>query len=165
MEKIMCIFDLFRKGEQVANPEAWKDSANMGLLLGALIMGVLSALKVFFKIDIPMDLDTANSIGAGFGCLLAFVVNNISSKRAGILPAKEAEHPIAVPDIPVPHRADELYFEHPEEHPQALPDIPEGQAAVKGISAAGMQNFNEADLKEALAALRRDRKRPPTEPT
>jgi len=154
MNKIIAIIDLFRKGSQVANPEVWKDNTNLGLLLGALIMSVLSALKIFFDIDLGMDLNTANSIGAGFGCLIAFVVNNISSKRAGVLPSKNPEHPIAVPDTPVPHGANELYFEHPEEHPKAIPEIPEGSAAARGVPTAGMPQVDDAALKAALRALR-----------
>lgn len=151
MIKLLAILDLFRKGNQVANPEVWKDATNSGLLYGALIMSVLSALKIFFGVDLGMDLDTANSIGAGFGCLVAFIVNNISSKRAGILPAKETEHPIAVPGQPVP--SEQLYF---ESHPKAAAD-PEGQTETSGLSNSGLPVVDEAKLKEALAALRRDR--------
>lgn len=154
MEKLFAIIDLFRKGNQVANPEVWKDATNSGLLYGALIMSLLSALKIFFKIDIGMDLDTANSIGAGFGCLVAFVVNNISSKRAGILPPKDSEHPIAVPEQPTSTDA-------VDPNPTAVPEVLHGPEEAKGLPNAGMPQIDEAALKEALRALRRDRGRAP----
>lgn len=153
MNKLLALLDLFRKGNQVANPDVWKDATNSGLLYGALIMSILTMLKVFFKIDIGMDLDTANSIGAGFGCLVAFVVNNISSKRAGILPSKNPEHPIAVPE-PIPLRDAEF-----DAHPKAVPEVLHGPEEAKGVSNAGVPQIDEAALKEALRALRRDRGR------
>ena len=161
MNKIIAIVDLFRKGSQVANPTAWKDNTNIGLLLGALIMAVLSALKVFFDIDLHMELETANSIGAGVGCLVAFIVNNISSRQTGLLPPKEPEHPIAMSPFPEPKSGDGVPAYTGEAHPKAVPEALEGpDEEVKGLSNGGMPHIDEAKLKEALRALRRDRNRP-----
>lgn len=89
LEKVSACWNLFRKGEEVANPEAWKNAHNFGLILGAAILALINVLKAFdVKFPVSMDVNQANVIGFGLATLFSFVLNNITSARAGILPAK-----------------------------------------------------------------------------
>lgn len=92
-EKLKAGVDLFRKGSEVANVEAWKN----GQITGAVVGGVLIAganLAHAFGYNLPIDMDAANTIGAGVVMLAHVVLTCITSKRAGLLPAAE---PAVVP--------------------------------------------------------------------
>lgn len=90
--KITSIFNLFRKGQEVSNVEAWKTgqiSAN--ILAGVFLAGVQVAKA--FDYEIPMDEATANSLAIGVIAAVNFVFTIITSKKAGILPAKPTNSP------------------------------------------------------------------------
>lgn len=85
MDKIKALLDLFRKGNEVANPGAWKNSTIVANLLLAVI-GVGAAFG--FKVDLTPDNATAIAGGVVAVVTLANgVLAAITSKRAG-LPAK-----------------------------------------------------------------------------
>ena len=86
--KITAIVDLFRKGEEVTRPAAWKNAQNMGLILGGFMLAAFNLVKIMGWYDIPIDTETANTIGLGVATLAGFVLNNFTSAKAGILPAK-----------------------------------------------------------------------------
>lgn len=87
MQKLFDILSLFRKGAEVANPEAWKDAGNAGTLVAAAVMALVKVLGDF-GIGVQITLEQAASIGGGAASMWLFIVHNITSKRAGILPAK-----------------------------------------------------------------------------
>lgn len=89
-KKLKAILDLFRKGQSVVNVEAWKNGQITGAIVGGLIIAGVN-LAHLFGLDLPVDLDTANTIGAGIVAVAHVVLTVITSKRAGILPAKPAE--------------------------------------------------------------------------
>ena len=85
MEKIMAIWKLFHQGEEVANPAAWKQGHNMGMIIGGFILTLFNVGKAF-GYDIPIDTQTANTVGLGIAAAASFVLNNITSARAGLPP-------------------------------------------------------------------------------
>lgn len=90
MNKLSAIWNLFRKGEAVANPAIYKDAQNAGLIIGGLIMAMLN-LAAAFGHPLPgnFSVDSANAVGLGIATIVGFVFNNITSKHAGVLPARE----------------------------------------------------------------------------
>jgi len=83
--KLFNIINLFRKGHEVSNPEAWKTGGNAANLL---VPAIMAAVKVAgdFGLGVELDTETAIAIAAGVVAIVQFVVLNISSKRAGVLP-------------------------------------------------------------------------------
>lgn len=156
MNKFLAIVDLFRKGSAVANPGIWKDATNLGLVLGALIMSVMTFLQTVCNVNLHMDLQTANSIGAGVGCLIAFIVNNISSTHAGVLPAKPeptVATPMPAPAAPTWDDNALITGQPPSVVAPSQPDTKSASATVR------MPPVDAADIEEAWAALNRDRGR------
>jgi hypothetical protein len=87
LQKLTSIFNLFRKGQEVANVEAWKaGQITSNVLAGVFLAGVQVAKA--FDYEIPMDEATANSIAIGVVSTVNFIITVITSKRAGVLPAK-----------------------------------------------------------------------------
>ena len=88
MGKLIDIWNLFRKGESVSNPEAWKDGGNAANLLVPLLVGLVK-LAGDFGYGIQLSTETAVAIAGGIVAAVQFVVLNVSSKKAGILPPKD----------------------------------------------------------------------------
>lgn len=86
MEKLMDLFSLFRKGSEVSNPEAWKDGGNAATLLVPAMMAVLKVMGDY-GLSFQMDSVTATAIAGGVVSFVQFIVHNVSSARAGILPS------------------------------------------------------------------------------
>jgi hypothetical protein len=89
--KITDVIGLFRVGTEIANKGAWKQGGNAAALLAAVLMGAVKLLGDFNVIDIKLDTETATSIAGGIAAIVLFVVNNITSKSAGLLRAKAGD--------------------------------------------------------------------------
>lgn len=83
MGKLLALWKLFRKGEAVANPEAWKNGQMTATVFVALVMAVVNTAK-HFGIDIPLDADAANMIGVGLFTLVNITLTTITSKKVGL---------------------------------------------------------------------------------
>lgn len=94
MNKISAIWNLFRKGQEVAQPGAWKDAQNFAFIIGGVLLALMNVLSSY-GIDLPfaLDLDTANTLGLGLATAIGFIVNNVTSAKTGILPAKPEQEP------------------------------------------------------------------------
>lgn len=127
-QKISVLWNLFRKGEEVAKPGGWHDAHNIAVFLLAL----LAVLKVVLGIELPFDLpeEDAEKIGLGLVVALGWLVNNVASKRGGVLPARQSAAP-AVPGI------------EPGEADAALPPVAEAAAAGSGIDSDTRQRAAE----------------------
>lgn len=90
MDKLFDIFALFRKGTEVANKEAWKDGGNAATLLVPVFV-LLAKIAGDFGYSVQLSTEDAAAIAAGIVAVVQFVVHNITSKHAGILPAKPAD--------------------------------------------------------------------------
>ena len=85
MGKLFDLYSLFTKGQSVANPEAWKDGGNAVTLLVPLLMGLVK-LAGDFGYGLTLSASDAGAIAGGVVACVQFVVHNVSSDKAGILP-------------------------------------------------------------------------------
>lgn len=90
MEKVSALWALFRKGEAVANPAAWHNGQVTANVLGGIIICLIKLLAAFGH-PLPMDENSADSLGAGILVVVNFVFSVTGSPHVG-LPAK--------PDLP-----------------------------------------------------------------
>jgi hypothetical protein len=88
--KLTDVIDLFRKGSEVANKEKWKDAGNIVPLLTAAIMAAVK-LAGDYGYGIQLSVEEATGVATGVASVFLFVVHNITSKSAGILPAKQLQ--------------------------------------------------------------------------
>lgn len=103
IEKVSAAVDVLRKGNEVSNVEAWKTHQMTGNVVGAFILACFAFGKAFHWFDVPMGADDAMVIGGSVVAIWNFVCTVVSTKRAGILPAKPAPEPVPVPEPePVP---------------------------------------------------------------
>jgi len=85
--KLMNLINLFRKGDAVSNPEVWKDFGNAQMLVVPLLMAIVKVAGDF-GYGLKLSTEDATAIAGGIVGSVQFVVHNVSSERAGILPAK-----------------------------------------------------------------------------
>ncbi|MFZ6780264.1 hypothetical protein ACO0LD_25810 [Undibacterium sp. Ji83W] len=86
-EKINAVINLFRKGSEVSNVELWK---NGGISVAALAaaLGALVQFGDAFGIHPDITSEQINGLAIGVVSLVGVVLPVITSKRAGLLPAK-----------------------------------------------------------------------------
>jgi hypothetical protein len=87
MNKLIDLFNLFRKGSELSNSEVWKDRGNATTLLVPFIM-LLVKVAGDYGYGVQLSTEEATSIAFGIVALVQFVIHNVTSKRAGILPEK-----------------------------------------------------------------------------
>lgn len=90
-DKITAAVDVFRKGSEVANVEKWKNGGITAATVGAAILALNKAGQTFFGISIDLTADQATNLAVGLVTLVGIVLPAITSKRAGLLPAKREE--------------------------------------------------------------------------
>lgn len=88
-EKISAGWNLLRKGEEVSNVEAWKTGHVTANAVAGVLVAAVALLKAF-GYSLPIDDDTALTIGGGIVAVVNVVLTCITSKRAGILPARQS---------------------------------------------------------------------------
>lgn len=108
-KKINAVINLFRKGSEISNVELWK---NGGISIAALAaaFGALVQFGDAFGIHLAIAPEQLNGLAIGAVSLVGVVLPVITSKRAGLLPAKTGQPaPIEdhsfiddVPAIPTP---------------------------------------------------------------
>jgi len=89
-DKIKAFVNLFRKGSEVANVEAWKTGQITGTIFGGLILALVNLAQIYGW-ALPIDVDSANAIGGGIVAVVNILLTAATSKRAGILPAIKTE--------------------------------------------------------------------------
>lgn len=90
LTNVIGLLNLFRKGEEVANSEAWKDRGN---LITVLVPALVLATKIAgdHGYGIALSTEDATTLALGVVSVVQFVIHNVTSARAGVLPAKAAE--------------------------------------------------------------------------
>ena len=96
MNKLSALWGVFRKGDAVSNPAAWKAGQITATMLGALVLALVNLGKAF-GYELPIDADGANAIGGGVLVIVNCVLTITTSKTVG-LPAKPA---FDAPDKPL----------------------------------------------------------------
>lgn len=91
MNKITALWQLFHKGQAVANPAAWKKGQITATALGAVIMGVINVLAAF-GYAVPVDPATANNIAVGILAVTNVVLTITTTDKVG-LPVRGAPAP------------------------------------------------------------------------
>lgn len=78
-------FNAFRKGQELANPETWK---NRTILLNALValIAALGAIAKGFGYDVPVDSEAIGGGVVGVFALINGVMQIVTSKRVGLPP-------------------------------------------------------------------------------
>lgn len=85
-EKLKSLYDLFRKGQELANAENWKKHQIKANVLGGFILAVVALIKVF-GYELPVDENTAMSVAGGIIAIVNVILTITTSKKVG-LPAK-----------------------------------------------------------------------------
>lgn len=100
--KIASVIDLFRKGNEISNPEVWKNRQVAGTVLGAVIVAGANTATAF-GYPVPVDVDTANTIAVGVISAFNMVMTYITTKKIGLPEKVERtdEEETIVQDIPV----------------------------------------------------------------
>lgn len=87
--KLVALANLFRKGEAVANKEAWKNGQVTATVLGGAVMAGVEVAKAFGH-DIPgVDENVVTAVAGAVVAGVNFVLTYATSDKVGILPAKE----------------------------------------------------------------------------
>lgn len=86
--KFTSALNVFRKGSEVANVEAWKTRQITGTVVGGFILAMVNLASVL-NYPLPIDIESANAIGGGIVAIANIMLTAATSKRAGILPATE----------------------------------------------------------------------------
>ena len=98
MNKLMALFDLFRKGVSVSDPVLWKTRQIKSTVLAAFILAVIN-VAVVFGYSIPIDTETANLIAAGIIALVNTVLTITTTNKIGI---DKVEDTKAIPQADIP---------------------------------------------------------------
>lgn len=87
MNKLIAAFQVYKKGNMVANPTAWKNGQVTGSILAGLL-GALVALAKTFGYDLPVTDDQLVTIGAGVVAVIGLFINPtatvVSSDKVGV---------------------------------------------------------------------------------
>lgn len=98
MNKLMALFDLFRKGVSVSDPVLWKTRQIKSTVLAAFILAAINVAAVF-GYSIPIDTETANLIAAGIIALVNTVLTITTTNKIG---TGKAEDTKAIPQADIP---------------------------------------------------------------
>ena len=101
MDKLSALIDLFRKGSEVANAEAWKKGQITANSVIALLAAIAATARAF-GYPIPVDNDSIAAIGGGLFALSNVIFTVVSSSRVGLLPAKVQANSISDANEPQP---------------------------------------------------------------
>lgn len=92
-EKLKAFYNVFRAGESVANPQAWKTGQITSGVLAAFLGALVAAAKAF-GYELPLTDEQLAQIG---GAVLAIFglfntgATAASSEKVGLLPAKKSD--------------------------------------------------------------------------
>lgn len=106
MSKLIAFFNVLRKGNQVANPTAWKTGQITGSVLAGLLGSIIALAKVY-GYELPLTDEQLLAIGSAIvaivGLFISPAVTVASSEKVGLLPKSEgntkARHSIGGHDI------------------------------------------------------------------
>lgn len=96
MNKISALWALFRKGEAVANPAAWKAGQITVTLVAGLLLAAAHVAETF-GYALPIDQSAADAIAGGIIAAANVVLTVTTSKAVG-LPARAI---LDAPDRPL----------------------------------------------------------------
>jgi hypothetical protein len=83
MEKLLALLDLFRKGESVANPAAWKNGS-IGLMVLVPALLALDRVGVAFGFPLGIDGQVAADLSAGLLAAVGVFSHVVTSDKIGL---------------------------------------------------------------------------------
>lgn len=83
MDKISAIWQLFKVGSSVSNPELWKKRQIKATVLAAVILAVVNLLAAF-GYSVPIDSTTANGIAVGILAVINVVLTITTTDKIGV---------------------------------------------------------------------------------
>ena len=86
-----ALFDLFKKGNAVADPSKWKNRQITATMLAMLIVALIKVIGLF-GYEIPVDENTATAIAGGIIGVVNVVLTLTTSKTVGV-PEPDAGFP------------------------------------------------------------------------
>lgn len=89
--KIGALWDLFRKGSEIADADKWKRRQITGTALAGVILALCYVGKTF-GYEVPMDMDTATAIGGGVVAIVNVVLTIVTTRKVGLPPRPEADN-------------------------------------------------------------------------
>ena len=90
--KLSAFFDLFRKGQENSNAEAWKKGTISVSALSAFLYAIVKLTKGT-QYEVPLDEASVEAFSGAVLTLAATVMHIVASKKAGVLPAKQSDLP------------------------------------------------------------------------
>lgn len=90
--KLSAFFDLFRKGQEISNAEAWKKGTISVSALSAFLYAIVKLTKGT-QYEVPLDEASVEAFSGAVLTLAATVMHIVTSKKAGVLPAKSEPLP------------------------------------------------------------------------
>lgn len=115
MDKIFALINLFRKGNEVADVEKWKKRQIDANYLAGFLLALFGVFKVL-GVELPITDEAALTIAGGILAAVNVGLTAVTSKRAGLLPAKP-DAPVAEPE-PVPASTADAYDKPSPGHPE-----------------------------------------------
>lgn len=94
--KLSAFFDLFRKGQEISNAEAWKKGTISVSALSAFLYAIVKLTKGT-QYEVPLDESSVEAFSGAVLTLAATVMHIVTSKKAGVLPAKSTAE--ALPEL------------------------------------------------------------------
>lgn len=94
MNSILSILNLLRVGASVANPTAWKNHQITATAVGAVIIALANVANAY-GVVLPVDMETANAIGAGLIAVVNVILTTVTDKEVGV-PQKKVQEEVEV---------------------------------------------------------------------
>ena len=103
--KLSVFFDLFRKGQEISNAEAWKKGTISVSAISAFLYAIVKLTKGT-QYEVPLDEASVEAFAGAVLTLAATVMHIVTSKKAGVLPAKATSEPLpeieSLREVPAP---------------------------------------------------------------
>ncbi len=100
MNKLLAAWNVFRKGQVVANPTAWKTGQITGSILAGLLAAIVAGAKAF-GYELPVSDDQLLAIGSGIVAVVGLFLNPaatvVSSDKVGLPAVNEADNNPLIP--------------------------------------------------------------------
>lgn len=87
MEKLAALWSLFRVGESVSDPVAWKTRQVTATVLAGVLVAAVRVLRAF-GVEVPVDQADLEAVAAGVLVVVNVVLTYATTDRIGLLPAK-----------------------------------------------------------------------------
>lgn len=90
MNKLLAFVDLFRKGEAVANPQAWKTGQITATSLAGVVLAAMHVAAAYgHPLPAAVDEGVVTALCAATIGVVNIVLTYATSDKVGILPAKQ----------------------------------------------------------------------------